>query len=172
MRWDTDASPSRNAGMVLPQTARDWFESGQRAAADTVSDKALHEFRLATKHFRYTLELFRPVYGPGLEDRLERLKQVQTSLGDLHDCVIAADYIADAVKNKTARAAVERHLASCALRRRARFLRLWRTNFSPPDECERWVRYLSRPKELAGNAARRKSPGRLHPSSPGDGLSQ
>ncbi len=164
MQWDPDASPASNAKLVLPQMAGNWFESGRRAAADAVSDKALHKFRLATKHFRYTLELFRPVYGPGLEDRLERLKQVQTSLGDLHDCVIAATYIADAVKEKAARAALERHVASCALRRRARFRRFWNTSFGPPDERERWARYLSRP---ADKSLPRKSPRQLHPLSPG-----
>jgi CHAD domain-containing protein len=147
MRWDAEASPAGNAGTALPKMARQWFERGLRASGTAVRHKDLHAFRLETKHFRYTLELFRPVYGPGLVRLLELLKSLQASLGDLNDCVIAGAYITEAIANAGERRIVKRRLAARALRQRAKFRRLWKDAFGAPHARERWIRYLSRPRE-------------------------
>lgn len=44
-----------------------------------------HAMRIAAKRLRYTMELFRPLYGGELDRVLEAIKQVQSLLGDVHD---------------------------------------------------------------------------------------
>jgi CHAD domain-containing protein len=45
-----------------------------------------HAMRIAAKRLRYTMELFKPVYDGGLDRVIEAVKQVQSLLGDVHDC--------------------------------------------------------------------------------------
>ena len=56
----------------------------------------LHPLRLATKHLRYSLELFAPFYGRGTVAKLSLLKRLQTHLGDMSDCDAALRF--DVVK--------------------------------------------------------------------------
>ncbi len=48
--------------------------------------KQHHAMRIAAKRLRYTMELFKPVYEGALDRVIEAIKQVQTLLGDVHDC--------------------------------------------------------------------------------------
>jgi CHAD domain-containing protein len=48
--------------------------------------KQHHAMRIAAKRLRYTMELFKPVYEGGLDRAIEAIKQVQSLLGDVHDC--------------------------------------------------------------------------------------
>ena len=45
-----------------------------------------HAMRIAAKRLRYTLEIIRPIYSGRLDTTLEVIKQVQTLLGEVHDC--------------------------------------------------------------------------------------
>lgn len=45
-----------------------------------------HAMRIAAKRLRYTLEIIRPIYSGRLDNTLEVIKQVQTLLGEVHDC--------------------------------------------------------------------------------------
>jgi CHAD domain-containing protein len=45
-----------------------------------------HAMRIAAKRLRYTLEIVRPIYSGALDATLEAIKQVQTLLGEVHDC--------------------------------------------------------------------------------------
>jgi CHAD domain-containing protein len=45
-----------------------------------------HAMRIAAKRLRYTLEIIRPIYSGTLDTTLEVIKQVQTLLGEVHDC--------------------------------------------------------------------------------------
>ena len=45
-----------------------------------------HAMRIAAKRLRYTLEIIRPIYSGTLDATLEVIKQVQTLLGEVHDC--------------------------------------------------------------------------------------
>ena len=42
--------------------------------------------RIAAKRLRYFMEIVSPIYNAALDDALEAIKQVQTILGDVHDC--------------------------------------------------------------------------------------
>ena len=45
----------------------------------------LHDLRIAAKRLRYTLELFRDVFGETGERNVERVKAIQEELGEVHD---------------------------------------------------------------------------------------
>ncbi len=45
-----------------------------------------HAMRIAAKSLRYTLEIAAPVYGGGLDEPIRAVKNLQTLLGQIHDC--------------------------------------------------------------------------------------
>jgi CHAD domain-containing protein len=69
---------------LLAMTA-DLFDAGERAADPTSDSDTLHKFRIKTKKFRYTLELFEPLYGPSVKARMRVLRNLQQRLGDIND---------------------------------------------------------------------------------------
>ena len=86
LKWDASKSVAENAKEKLPELAGQFFTAGAEAADEKTAIAAIHHFRLATKHFRYTLELFADYYGPGLKRHIESLKSLQQLLGEVSDC--------------------------------------------------------------------------------------
>jgi CHAD domain-containing protein len=52
-----------------------------------------HAMRIAAKRLRYTMEICRPVCGTRIEASLEVVKQLQTFLGEVHDCDVWIDQL-------------------------------------------------------------------------------
>lgn len=52
-----------------------------------------HKMRIAAKRLRYSLEITRPIYRGRLEDAIEAIKQVQSRLGEVHDCDVWLDHL-------------------------------------------------------------------------------
>ena len=132
--WNPDGTASANAKSRLPVLARDFFRAGDKLAAAGAGPEQAHQFRIAAKQFRYTLELFRPCYGTQLEKRLQSLKEVQQCLGDLNDLVT----VQRLERGEQMHAALE-------VRIRARiqeFHELWQQRFGKPVQ-KRWVEYLA-----------------------------
>ena len=75
--------------------AADFVERGNAASQAKTTTEKLHAFRIASEKFRYTLELFAPLYGPTLNSWLESIKGIQTLLGDINDCVTVTEMLAD-----------------------------------------------------------------------------
>src|SRR5262245_17012453 len=73
---DNSKTVAENASKKLPELARAFLAAGTELAGRDASFEALHQFRLLTKRFRYALELFRACYGPGLESRIEALREL------------------------------------------------------------------------------------------------
>ena len=73
------------ARQTLCGMAKDFFERGNAAANPKAAPDELHRFRIAAKKFRYSIELLAPLYGATLIRWLERIKGVQTLLGDIND---------------------------------------------------------------------------------------
>jgi CHAD domain-containing protein len=48
--------------------------------------QALHDMRIAAKRLRYILELAGPALGKGASNGAREAKEIQTLLGELHDC--------------------------------------------------------------------------------------
>jgi CHAD domain-containing protein len=144
IRWEGHKSVAKNASEKLPELARGFFEAGGELGADA-SFKALHRFRLLTKRFRYTLELFRPFYGPGLERRIEALRTLQQYLGEINDCATTqALLLARANLPEAERDRLVCQVAELAGSRVAKFHRHWQEDFAPPRRENWWIDYLVR----------------------------
>jgi len=145
---------ARTAQRILPRMAQEFLELGNEAARTRISPRELHQFRIASKKFRYTLELFAPVYGPPLESSLEKIRRIQELLGDINDC--------DTVRNLLSQFKDVEKMTSWLKKRQRRrieeFQRYWTDTFAGDDEMRRWRSLLSRP----GGATRqaRKPAGR------------
>src|ERR1039458_7072916 len=98
--------------------------------------------RLASKRLRYTLELFRPCYPPGLEDRLDALKVLQDRLGEVNDAVATAEMLRGALKHQPK---VRKFLEERAAEHAAGFARHWKETFDAPGQEAWWTGFLARP---------------------------
>ena len=138
-RWNERKDAVENAKTVLPKLVKEYLSLGRKAAGDKVSESKLHQFRLATKRFRYTLEIFVPIYGPGLEARLKRIRLVQDVLGELQDCHAVGAM--DAIKKHSR---MREWLKRQAAKKKIEFQRLWAREFGGLNTERNWVAYLQR----------------------------
>ncbi len=58
---------------------------------DETRDKELHQMRIAAKHLRYCLEIFRVCFGSEIEQRIGDIKTIQDKLGQIHDCDVLVE---------------------------------------------------------------------------------
>ena len=148
MKLKPTASAAENARVALPKMARRYFEAGRKAMHSKRPPEKLHAFRLETKRFRYTLELFRPLYGPNLDRYLKSLRELQGALGKVSDYQAIQRVLAG---DRELKSRIER-----ALKGKLRDLRqIWRA-FDSPDQLKRWRTYLAR--QQARPRAKRSSP--------------
>jgi CHAD domain-containing protein len=138
--WHSDLDVQENVRRRLPKLTRKYFRRGRNALDTERSWEEIHEFRLATKRFRYTLEVFRSIYGPGIEQRLDDLKHIQKLLGDANDCMITRTMLAEIPGTESLRGKLEVRAVS-----RIRNLRSWwREHMAPAAVEQRWIRYFQR----------------------------
>jgi CHAD domain-containing protein len=136
--WNASKSAAENASLELPRLARAYFRSGRAIFRAVPAARALHRFRLDTKRFRYTLELFAPCYGPGLERRLARLRKIQDYLGEINDCATARELLGP--KRATASSFLERRMTAKTGAVRS----YWRQTFDADGQERWWTNYLAR----------------------------
>ena len=155
--WNPAKSPVENARSVLPDLAARYLAAGRKLTAAEVTPEALHQFRLATKRFRYTLELFRPCYPPGLELRLAALRRISLCLGEINDYVttrglllakpdLQPEELAQVLKLSDSQTAVKQ----------ADFVRLLRTGLLAAGRERWWTDYLARFARRRGTRPRRR----------------
>jgi CHAD domain-containing protein len=132
------AAIAKTAQQTLRRMGKDYFARGNEASKASAPPEGLHRFRIATKKFRYTLELFAPLYGPPLGDGLASIKRTQSLLGDLNDCVTArelvshyhgGDRLTSRLKKRQRKKAEEFH-------------RLWNEEFGDAKRVRSWIEYL------------------------------
>jgi CHAD domain-containing protein len=156
IRWDERRTPAENARAKLPSLVEEYFAEGRKLEPATNAGE-MHRFRLRTKRFRYTLELFRACYGPVFERRLDRLREIQQHLGEMNDCETALDLLrATELLTSAQRAKAERFLRAKAAEHQRGFLQYWREIFDAPGEEQSWVAYLARNARDAGGRSRRR----------------
>ncbi len=119
----------------MPKLAEKYFEAGRKTADGKRSPKALHRFRIATKRFRYALELFRPIYGPNLDRRLKSLRALQDVLGKVSDYQTIRILLKG---DKTVRKKLEQSLA----RKTKEFRKQWKA-FDSSQQLRQWKTYLA-----------------------------
>lgn len=132
------------AAALLPRMANEFFEAGHEAAAPAATIESLHAFRILGKRFRYTLEIFAPCYGDGLQDALQLLRGVQDVLGLINDCETAGKIIAKAV-NRNQREQVETLLSQRQAALVENFRSHWNETFAAEGECLTWMQVLAKP---------------------------
>jgi CHAD domain-containing protein len=135
MKWKPAHSVIENARSVLPKLVKKYFEDGRKAADGKRSPDELHQFRIKTKRFRYTLELFLPAYGTRLDQELEPVRELQKVLGKLHDYHIIEQMLEG---HKTLQTNLERR----AKKKLKEFLEQW-TTFDSNGALKRWTKLLA-----------------------------
>ena len=139
-RWNDGLSLADNVARALPSLARKWFEEGEKALQPGVTWDEMHQFRLLTKRFRYSLEIFVPLYGPSLASRIEQLRKLQNLLGEINDCVTAQTLLGlDDTDGSLHRALTER-----AEQKTNELREYWAGTFSGKGPVEKWAGYLAK----------------------------
>jgi len=83
-KLEPDESLNFNARLILRVRIAEYY-SYTPVVDDERQTAALHNLRISAKLLRYTLELFRAVFGEPGEIQIERVREIQELLGQLHD---------------------------------------------------------------------------------------
>jgi CHAD domain-containing protein len=151
--WARSATAVENARRVLPALTRQFFQAGRKLVKTRMTLEQMHPFRLEAKRFRYTLEIFRPLYGQRLENRLASLRQIQEYLGVINDCATTRALLRETRARKSRQTdSLVAFLDAEAARNTGEFRKFWQGAFDRAGEEQAWVDYLSR---YAGRRRRR-----------------
>jgi len=142
--WNQRIGAAPNARRHLPVLVRAYFAQVRELLAADPPPAELHAIRLASKRLRYTLELFRPCYGPGLKLRLANLQRLQQVLGDVNDCAAAQRLIKSVLPASPARSRVARFLQHRAASKAIELRKEWREVFDAPGLEQWWIGYLAK----------------------------
>lgn len=121
---DPDASLATNARRILAVRMAEFYAYTPIVPIESATTE-LHDLRISAKRLRYSLELFRSVFGDRGQEQIERVKAIQEELGALHDhdvrLALIEDELADralaessAIGNALAAAAPGQHAAITA----------------------------------------------------------
>ena len=141
--WNPRIGPAANARRQLPRLASEFFGQVRSALAANPTPDQLHQVRLAAKRIRYTLELFRPCYGPALEVRLDSLRELQQVLGEINDCAATGRLLAKSAGASPNRARAERFLAARLREKTTDLRRRWAGGMGAPGQEVVWTQYLA-----------------------------
>lgn len=144
MKWDDEAGVAANARSELPKLALAFFAQVREVLAGNPRPARLHPLRVSGKRLRYSLDLFRPCYGPGLGERIDALKQVQDLLGQVNDLVASLALIRKSMRPSRLRSQVERFAGRRAAEKAKEFRGHWQREFDAPGREEWWTGYLAR----------------------------
>jgi CHAD domain-containing protein len=149
--WDESAKAVENARTRLPKLVADYFNLGRELLASDPAPPELHALRLASKKLRYTMELFKSCYGPGLAARIDMLKAVQQMLGEINDTVAAERTLSQVLVAKTTESrGLVRFLRKSGETKAQEFRKHWTTVFDAAGQERWWIDYLAR-QARAGN---------------------
>lgn len=62
-----------------------------------------HLMRISAKRLRYTLEIFDPVFNNDLKPYIKQIKQIQSALGEIHDCDVWVEFIPQFIEEERLR---------------------------------------------------------------------
>ncbi len=161
IHWEPVAPAAANAAQYLPKVVNDYFRRGARLVREDSSPAELHRFRLETKRFRYTLEIFRRLYGPALATKLARLRETQQLLGDINDCEVALRMLGAGEPLADATEKIRQVLTARQQAKIDAFMKHWSAHFAGRHQRDAWMRYL---RAYAGRRGRRRVPEAEHAS--------
>ena len=135
MKWEISRSVAENASGILPKLVDKYVGRSRHAVRANASAKKLHRFRVATKKFRYTIELFMPVYGDRLDRELDAVRDLQRVLGKLHDYYVISKMLEDD-------RALQDKLQKLLEKKLKEFNSQWRA-FGSKAHIKRWKAFLA-----------------------------
>ena len=156
-KWRAELLPVEAAApqpeRVLVRMAEKFIRAGDQAAEAHSSAGDLHRFRIMAKKLRYSVELFRTVYGAAADEWLGRMKHLQTVLGDMNDYRATRNLIAGLGANSSLATSLKRKEEKKA----AEFRELWKKEYSLT--AREWARSLERiPRKPLGRAGAPRKP--------------
>ena len=106
---------------------RSWrcLSRGVSSLPDEPDDSQLHRIRILAKRCRYAAEAVVPVAGKPAERLASAVSGVQTVLGDLHDAVVAQQWLRNSVRRSAPQAFVAGQLTAIERRRAEADRRAW-----------------------------------------------
>jgi CHAD domain len=165
MKWREEETAAGNARVFLPEVLLQYLKLGERLIAEGVHPRQLHELRLATKHFRYGIEIFEPVFGPKVAELLGILRDTQQRLGEISDATASEAWLRQhKIHGDIGSKALLSFLEEKAEKQSGEFAAFWSTHWGTPELCDRWVQYLRR---YAGRSGVRPS---THQQPPNENL--
>ncbi len=102
---DPSGGLAENARLILAVRVAEYYAFAPIVPREDAGE-ALHDLRIAAKRLRYTLELFRSVFGKAGERQIERVKAMQEELGAIHDHDVRIGLIEDELGKAAAEQAV------------------------------------------------------------------
>lgn len=141
--WSAKESCAENARRVLPGLLAEYLALGSSLCGGEPSPGDLHDFRLAGKRLRYSLELFRDHYDPSLAEFLANLRTVQRQLGAISDCMATVALIEE--EGLSNGEGSRQLIAFLETRQRAHvadFLGYWKSLFDAQGTAAAWESYL------------------------------
>ena len=130
--------PGRALNVGLSRMTEDFVRYGEKAVRRG-SPAALHRFRIAAKHYRYTLDLLAPLVGrPATKRHIKLVKAVQSRLGNVNDCETVRRMAAEWFAN----AAIDKYLEKTERAEMSRFRAEWTRRFADPKFAQRWAEEL------------------------------
>ncbi len=151
------ATPESAARAILPAMAEAHFRAGEKACRDKASMDELHKFRIAAKNLRYTLDMFAPLYGEALQPLVERLKEAQDLLGEIHDYAVVRDLLGEEKEGgKSERRKILADLKKRQHRKIEQFRLEYADEFSSDANLLSWKKSLLHTKRRGGKATSRR----------------
>jgi CHAD domain-containing protein len=129
------------AKRLLPGMVEEHFHRGEAAAAKKMPAHKIHRFRIAARNFRYTLDFFAPLYADTLPLLIDRLKDVQTLLGDINDCATARRIVKEEATGDVDEAVRNNVLSGLKERQRKKikdFREQYTAEFSSASALKQW----------------------------------
>ena len=145
------------ARQILPGMLKRFIKSGNAAANEKAGAEELHAFRIASKKFRYSLEIFAPLYGPQCQNSLTKLKQIQDLLGENNDWATVERMVSRVKGTETLAAWLQIKQRKTT----EEFCRYWRAEFGTPEQLKALTASMRRSRPRA--AVKKKPVGRSEP---------
>jgi CHAD domain-containing protein len=138
-------SAPAGARLMLPGLLEEYCAKGERLAQLGTKPAKLHGLRLAGKHLRYSLEIFRPIYGRRMDDLLGFLRDTQGSLGQISDATASIAWLYEAGLEQSAEICqLQIYLEQRAQKGASRFTEYWVDHWGLPSFRQHWISYLTR----------------------------
>ena len=133
---EPDAPLDVNARRILAVKMAEFYSYAPAVPVESATE-SLHDLRIAAKRLRYSLELFRSVFGDRGEAQIDRVKALQEELGAIHDHDVRIALIEDELAAAGAREAATISASLAGTRREGHSAIAAAALRPPPDDPRR-----------------------------------